>query len=44
MYIKVFLLHLVEASERTFKKERKDGETGKCKLNEMGTLNMKYKK
>ena len=39
---KAFLLHLIKAWERTLKKTKgRDGETGKQKLNETGTLNMK---
>ena len=43
MYTIAFLLHLIKAWERTSKKkkERKNGETGKHKLNEMGALNKK---
>ena len=44
MYTKAFLLWLIKAWERTSKKKRRDGEIGKHKLNEMGALNMKYKK
>ena len=43
-YTKAFLLHLIKAWERTLKKKRKDGEIGEHKLNEMGALNIKYKK
>ena len=46
---KAFWLYLIKSSERTSrkrkrKKRRRDGEIGKCKPNEMGALNMKYKK
>ena len=42
IYTKAFLLHLIKAWERTLKKTKgRDGETGKQKLNETGTLNMK---
>ena len=40
MYTKAFILHLIKAWERTSIKKRIDGEIGKHKLNEMGTLNM----
>ena len=44
-YTNAFLLHLIKAWERTLKKKkRKDGEIGEHKLNEMGALNIKYKK
>ena len=42
MYTKVFLLCLIKAWEKKFLK--RDGEIGKHKLNETGTLNMKQKK
>ena len=41
IYTKAFLLHLIKTWERTLKK---DGEIGEHKLNEMGALDMKYKK
>ena len=41
MYTKAFLLHLIKAWERTSVKERRDGEIGEHKLNEMWALNMK---
>ena len=40
MYTKAFLLYLIRAWENI----KKDGEIGKHKLNEMGALNMKWKK
>ena len=44
MYIKAFLPCVIEVWERTSKKARRDGETGKHTLNEMGALNMKKKR
>ena len=44
MYARVFLLHMIKAWDRTSKtekKKRRDGESGKHKLNKMGTLNVK---
>ena len=40
MHTKAFLLCLIKALERICIRKR-DGEIGKHKLNEMGTLNMK---
>ena len=39
-HTKAFLLYLIKAWERTLK-ERRAGEIGKHRLNEMGVLNMK---
>ena len=41
MYMKAFLLHLIKARERTSKKKRRDEETRKHQLNEIGPQNMK---
>ena len=42
MYMKAFLLHLIKARERTSKKKkRRDEETRKHKLEEIGPQNMK---
>ena len=41
---KSFSTKLNRSLGKNIKKKKKDGETGKCKLNEMGALNMKYKK
>ena len=42
MYTKVFPLCLIRHEKEHLKK--RDGEIGKHKLNEMGALNMKFKK
>ena len=42
MYTKAFLLHLIRAWENI--KKKRDGDIGKRELNEMGALNMKWKK
>ena len=45
MFTKAFLLHLKKAWERTQTKKRwRKQLIGKHKLNEMGALNMKFKK
>ena len=43
MFTKAFLLNLIRLEKEQQKKKR-DGEIGEHKLNEMGALNMKYKK
>ena len=45
MFTKPFLLHLIQLEKEQQKKKReRDGEIEEHKLNEMGALNMKYKK